>query len=339
MNFALKMMHFANGQVLGWVYVGGLLRVVDEFAVVTASASSNSGLSDAVVAADLEAQVTFCIQIDGFFISNDGFCISNDGFKWKRTGVQVVRGCWHRQRHCHSDSQRHLQEDRGSAHGVGAAPDAQRVQRGAGIEAVHVPVCQLLRVTFLHRFLVALIPSVAVSALLRDVRRSAGAILYSNYGFCIQSDGFCIQNDGLQVQNFVELGVPALTRWMRSVGGKKEAKAAAAAVEKYVIEGGGGVTEHNRGLRGLSVGGDAEIQMQNESVAKVYDEFALSEDYLEMTIQFGYATMFVVANPLVPLLALLNNLIEIRVVSTMCFQLIGQNRPIFRPVLDLFLTD
>ena len=39
-----------------------------------------------------------------------------------------------------------------------------------------------------------------------------------------------------------------------------------------------------------------------------------------MTIQFGFATMFVVANPLIPLLALLNNLIEIRVdASKLCF--------------------
>ena len=36
-------------------------------------------------------------------------------------------------------------------------------------------------------------------------------------------------------------------------------------------------------------------------------------DYLEMVIQFGYATLFSAAFPLAPLLALANNYVEIRV--------------------------
>ncbi|XP_048581541.1 uncharacterized protein LOC116618940 [Nematostella vectensis] len=41
-------------------------------------------------------------------------------------------------------------------------------------------------------------------------------------------------------------------------------------------------------------------------------EFRIFEEYLEMVLQFGFVTMFVAAFPLAPLLALLNNILEIR---------------------------
>ncbi|KAF6117339.1 anoctamin 4 [Phyllostomus discolor] len=40
--------------------------------------------------------------------------------------------------------------------------------------------------------------------------------------------------------------------------------------------------------------------------------YGLFDEYLEMILQFGFTTIFVAAFPLAPLLALLNNIIEIR---------------------------
>ena len=42
-------------------------------------------------------------------------------------------------------------------------------------------------------------------------------------------------------------------------------------------------------------------------------EYVLSDDYLEMVIQYGYITMFAVAFPIAPLLAYMNNLMEAKV--------------------------
>jgi hypothetical protein len=89
----------------------------------------------------------------------------------------------------------------------------------------------------------------------------------------LQFQLFFVMFIGQLVQNFVELGVPALTRWIRSVGGDKPAAST--------------TSDEKASENGLIVGSAGELQMLSESVAKVYDEFALSEDYLEMTIQFG----------------------------------------------------
>ena len=42
------------------------------------------------------------------------------------------------------------------------------------------------------------------------------------------------------------------------------------------------------------------------------DSLTLFNEYLELTIQFGFISLFVTAFPLAPLLALINNIIEIR---------------------------
>lgn len=61
--------------------------------------------------------------------------------------------------------------------------------------------------------------------------------------------------------------------------------------------------------------GDAEVidmaaLLKNELQLTPY---SLGDDYMEMLVQYGYVTMFVVVFPLGPLLALLNNIIEQRV--------------------------
>ena len=52
-------------------------------------------------------------------------------------------------------------------------------------------------------------------------------------------------------------------------------------------------------------------EILEEEVAKT--DYDLNADYLEIVIQYGYVTMFVVAFPLAPALALLNNIFESRV--------------------------
>ena len=42
------------------------------------------------------------------------------------------------------------------------------------------------------------------------------------------------------------------------------------------------------------------------------DKLDLLDEYLEMVIQYGFITLFVAAFPLAPLLALINNVFEIR---------------------------
>jgi len=54
-----------------------------------------------------------------------------------------------------------------------------------------------------------------------------------------------------------------------------------------------------------------------------YDKRGTFDDYAEMMIQFGYSSLFVVAFPLAPLLALANNYVEIRVDA---FKLLCQTR-------------
>lgn len=49
---------------------------------------------------------------------------------------------------------------------------------------------------------------------------------------------------------------------------------------------------------------------EKQALLPEYDPF---EDYLELLIQYGYVILFVVAFPLTPLLALINNYLEIRI--------------------------
>ena len=64
-----------------------------------------------------------------------------------------------------------------------------------------------------------------------------------------------------------------------------------------------------------------------------WGSLTLFDEYLEMVIQFGFVTLFVVAFPLGPLFALLNNLLEIRIDA---FKALTQlRRPLPRPAKDI----
>lgn len=64
-----------------------------------------------------------------------------------------------------------------------------------------------------------------------------------------------------------------------------------------------------------------------------WSSLTLFDEYLEMVIQFGFITLFVVAFPLGPLFAFLNNMLEIRIDA---FKVLTQlQRPIPRPAKDI----
>lgn len=64
-----------------------------------------------------------------------------------------------------------------------------------------------------------------------------------------------------------------------------------------------------------------------------WSTLTLFDEYLEMVIQFGFITLFVVAFPLGPLFAFLNNILEIRIDA---FKVLTQlQRPIPRPSKDI----
>ena len=64
---------------------------------------------------------------------------------------------------------------------------------------------------------------------------------------------------------------------------------------------------------------------ENESKLNKYEEMESFDDYAEMVLQFGYVTLFVVAFPLAPLLAFINNVLEVHVDSfKLCY---GHRRP------------
>ncbi|XP_040265315.1 anoctamin-3 isoform X2 [Bufo bufo] len=86
--------------------------------------------------------------------------------------------------------------------------------------------------------------------------------------------------------NFMELGYPLLQNWW----------------SRRKIKKGGQAVESKLTLP----------QWEKDWNLQPMNAHGLMEEYLEMVIQFGFTTIFVAAFPLAPLLALLNNIIEIR---------------------------
>uniref|UniRef100_A0ABI7XIH8 Anoctamin n=1 Tax=Felis catus TaxID=9685 RepID=A0ABI7XIH8_FELCA len=82
--------------------------------------------------------------------------------------------------------------------------------------------------------------------------------------------------------NFMELGYPLIQNWW----------------SRHKIK---------RGVQDASI-----PQWENDWNLQPMNIHGLMDEYLEMVLQFGFTTIFVAAFPLAPLLALLNNIIEIR---------------------------
>uniref|UniRef100_A0A8D3ALN7 Anoctamin n=1 Tax=Scophthalmus maximus TaxID=52904 RepID=A0A8D3ALN7_SCOMX len=90
--------------------------------------------------------------------------------------------------------------------------------------------------------------------------------------------------------NFMELGYPLLQNWWS---------------RRKIKKGGGG--------GGPNVENKAQLpQWDKDWNLQPMNAHGLVDEYLEMVLQFGFTTIFVAAFPLAPLLALLNNIIEIR---------------------------
>lgn len=54
------------------------------------------------------------------------------------------------------------------------------------------------------------------------------------------------------------------------------------------------------------------VRWEQDLLLSDYPALGMTDDYLEMAIQYGFVTLFVAAFPLAPLFALINNVIEIR---------------------------
>ena len=63
----------------------------------------------------------------------------------------------------------------------------------------------------------------------------------------------------------------------------------------------------------------AEPQYVKDFKLAPTDHSLLFNEYLEIVVQFGFITIFVCAFPLAPLLALLNNILEIRFENFSCY--------------------
>lgn len=126
------------------------------------------------------------------------------------------------------------------------------------------------------------------------------------------------------LNNAIEIGMPMLksyyNKWSTRNKLAKKNKKAERAKQKDANSGNASDAEHSPPHHGHHGGhhhhghghGSQELRdLLEEEVSK--PEYDLNADYLEIVIQYGYVTMFVVAFPLAPALALLNNVFEARV--------------------------
>ncbi|XP_051978480.1 anoctamin-9 isoform X1 [Xyrauchen texanus] len=103
--------------------------------------------------------------------------------------------------------------------------------------------------------------------------------------------------------NIFEYSGPWISRWLKR---KKAQKLRRRCVNCYKKE-----CMNAKAGSGLCDNCKLEDLHRNYGLNKI-DSFSLFNEFLEMVIQFSFTTIFVAAFPLAPLLALLNNIIEIR---------------------------
>jgi hypothetical protein len=123
------------------------------------------------------------------------------------------------------------------------------------------------------------------------------------------------------LNNAIEVGMPILksyyNRWSnkkkegRDKSKTKDSAATPPESQKDSRASSAVSTQDDEHTTGGSSGNAALKAILEEEVAKT--DYDLNADYLEIVVQYGYVTMFVVAFPLAPALALLNNVFEARV--------------------------
>jgi anoctamin-10/anoctamin-7 len=127
----------------------------------------------------------------------------------------------------------------------------------------------------------------------------------------------------LVVGNVQEVVVPYFVAKLKA---RKEAKERRQEAAKMTLTSGTPDSSGGKatGTENLS---EAEVQLNLADYQKGSGKDGTFEDYAEMIIQFGYASLFVVAFPLAPLLALMNNYVEIRVDAFKLLQLSKRAEP------------
>jgi len=76
-------------------------------------------------------------------------------------------------------------------------------------------------------------------------------------------------------------------------------------------------------------------QWEEDFLLESWDHMSLFYEYLELVIQFGFVTIFVSAFPLAPLLALINNVFEIRLDAKK--MLLNFKRPVAQRFVHIFM--
>lgn len=117
------------------------------------------------------------------------------------------------------------------------------------------------------------------------------------------------------LNNAIEVGMPILksyyNRWSnKKKEGKDKDKSKGSAATPPGSQKDALVQEDESAAGGVASNPALKAILEEEVAKTDYD---LNADYLEIVVQYGYVTMFVVAFPLAPALALLNNVFEARV--------------------------
>lgn len=122
------------------------------------------------------------------------------------------------------------------------------------------------------------------------------------------------------LNNAIELGTPMIKSYLNRLENRKKMKKQEASKDTTGVTVAGtanGIVPHpistlDTAAPAARKNEDAELKnILEEELA--FSDYDLNADYLEIVIQYGYVTMFVVAFPLAPALALLNNIFESKV--------------------------
>ena len=123
------------------------------------------------------------------------------------------------------------------------------------------------------------------------------------------------------LNNAIELGMPMIKSYLNRLENRKKMKKQEASKNTTGVTVAGtanGIvpppisTSDAASASAAGKNEDAELKnILEEELA--FTDYDLNADYLEIVIQYGYVTMFVVAFPLAPALALLNNIFESKV--------------------------